>query len=134
MPPIKCIDCGGDSRPLNDDGLCPKCRVKKKWRTIKACWELAAKYREPEGKEFFFTRSCPLCSIHNNCLGCSMADHGLGCVRFKSYIYAQAAEGQKGFNARAAFFDKIIPILEGIPASRFTKKGWKYFDEMDRSW
>ncbi|KKM61140.1 hypothetical protein LCGC14_1534710 [marine sediment metagenome] len=114
----------------------------KKERTIKACRELAAKYREPEGKGLFFRRdSCPLCLIHDpnysaGCVGCPLADKGgdTGCIDFRTYKRANRCRTSYSYNARAAFFDKIIPILEGIPASRFTKRGWKYFDELDRSW
>lgn len=128
----------------------------KKERTIKACRELAAKYREPEGKTFFSTVSCPLCDIHEgfyDCIGCPLADDcgEDGCVEFTTYLEAAEVARvngcfkiptpesakmpiQRAFDARAAFFDKIIPILEKIPASRFTRKGWEYFDELDRSW
>ena len=121
----------------------------KKERTIQACRELAAKYREPEGKVFFDFCECSLCMIHGrlardngDCLGCPMASSGKmtewGCVDFTSYEEAASAdlynEKNPAFEVRAAFFDKIIPILEGIPTSRFTKKGWKYFNELDRSW
>lgn len=113
----------------------------KKERTIRACRELAAKYREPEGEKFFSYADCPLCLMHYCCGGCPLAneDGFRGCGKFRTYQkavqhsqYNQRA--CKTFNARAAFFDKIIPILEEIPASRFTKKGWKYFDELDRRW
>lgn len=115
----------------------------KKERTIKACRELAAKYRNPEGKRFFHDEYCPLCIIHLcGCEGCPLAneDGALGCYYFNSAKAAMKMSKQTdcvpnpAFNARAAFFDRIIPILEKIPASRFTKNGWKYFDELDRSW
>ncbi len=121
----------------------------KKERTIKACRELAAKYREPEGKVFFDFGKCSLCVIsgrsardNGDCLGCPMASSGKttewGCVDFTSYEEAVCAdrynEKNSAFEARAAFFDKIIPILEGLPASRFTKRGWKYFEMLDRAW
>lgn len=121
----------------------------KKERTIKACRQLAAKYREPEGKVFFILESCPLCKLHtlgacDNCQGCPLAKENgnEGCYEFDSNDIAQGyyeehdekLEPNPAFEARAAFFDRIIPILEGIPASRFTKKDWKYFDMLDRSW
>lgn len=114
----------------------------KKERTIKACRELAAKYRKPEGKEFFRYAECALCKIsgkmlsyQDNCYGCPLADKNgqQGCGKFRTYRNA-LNEKRGAFNARAAFFDKIIPILEKIPASRFTKRGWEYFSELDRSW
>ena len=133
----------------------------KKERTIKACRELAAKYRKPEGRLFFCWLGCPLCHIHKPhpctiCDGCPLAEtysppalHRPGCYQFRTAQNARKLVGDiykgKGhkkqnhmtndaFDARAAFFDKIIPILEGIPAERFTKRGWKYFDMLDRSW
>ena len=119
----------------------------KKERTIKACRELAAKYRAPEGKTFFALEVCPLCTVHadtvNECHGCPLAlmDGDEGCYQFNSnerafdyYEETDIIAPNPAFNARAAFFDKIIPILEGIPASRFTKRGWRYFDMLDWSW
>lgn len=120
----------------------------KKERTIKACRELAAKYRDPEERGFFMHITCTLCRIFKvrwlfwrwryspNCKGCPLAREtgGMGCGSFKTYRAASLSRSRDAFEARAAFFDKIIPILEGIPASRFTKRGWKYFDELDRSW
>ncbi len=146
----KCYDCGEEFL-LEPYGwiVCPKCRRKKKWRTWRACRELAAKYREPEGEIFFTLGSCPLCKLHtrtalDSCRGCPLARKcgDEGCYEFNSNDIAQEyheeheekLEPNPAFEARAAFFDKIIPILEKIPASRFTKKGWKYFNELDRSW
>ncbi len=114
----------------------------KKERTIKACRELAAKYREPKGETFFCDEHCPLCSIHyfpnrGVCFGCPLAKQysTVGCSHFSTYQSANKVSAPpEAFNARAAFFDKIIPILEKIPASRFTKRGWEYFDMLDRSW
>jgi len=117
--------------------------MNKKQLTIRACQELAEKYRNPEGKEFFHSESCPLCPIHISCRGCPLQRKrgvGYGCVDFKTFKKASAAEAKsplaqkRAFNARARFFDKIIPILEKIPAARFTKKGWTYFEELDRNW
>lgn len=150
----KCYDCGDEFLfVLGGWIVCPKCRRKKKWRTWKACRKLAAKYREPEGKVFFNYSECPLCQITvdafcGDCRGCPLAykNGTKGCGKFRTYrrAYARAYERYSfnlaftpdvvTFNARAAFFDKIIPILEKIPAKRFTKKGWRYFDELDRSW
>lgn len=133
----------------------------KKERTIKACRELAAKYRKPEGEHFFRIDSCPLCPIHNigdyangGCRGCPLSLNynavgyesdkcgAAGCNEFSSHLKAEnyyfecrmPIKPNPAFEARAAFFDKIIPIFEKIPASRFTKRGWKYFKELDRSW
>ena len=129
----------------------------KKERTIKACRELAAKYRKPEGEIFFLDKTCSLCTLHRTfhyCKGCPLSNERgeLGCFHFASCKRARCVATERlfhmqskvrhkdlkyiasAFNIRAAFFDKIIPILEGIPASRFTTKGWKYFDMLDRSW
>jgi hypothetical protein len=40
------------------------------------------------------------------------------------------------FEARAKFFEKIIPMLEKIPAKAFIKSGWKYdyFKHISRDW
>ena len=37
-----------------------------KTKTIRACWELVKKYRNPKGRMFFSIRDCPLCKIHEN--------------------------------------------------------------------
>ena len=122
-------------------------------RTILACWKLAEKYRKPQGEKFFLPGSCPLCKIHDRftCKGCPLATETgkSGCWQFKSNIKAQAflskfdsllnlypAKNKTSitFISRAEFFEKIIPILEKIPAKRFTKKGWTYFNELDRAW
>ena len=133
----------------------------KKKLTIKACEELVKKYRNPDGKVFFYTATCPLCPIHYNprtCEGCPLAskDGCIGCTEFDSY--QQALKSQKGttavtghvyiafldeasmkdikeaFENRAKFFEKIIPILKKVDKKRFTRDGWKYFDELDRRW
>lgn len=118
----------------------------KKERTIEACRELAEKYRKPQGKIFFTSAQCPLCDIflkNHSCIGCPLAGSNgyIGCESFDTYInaansgYKESDFGKclnrkpnKQFLARAAFFDKIIPILEKAPASQFTKKGWKPFN------
>jgi len=133
---------------------------KKKQRTIRACRELARKYRDPQGEYFFTYDDCLLCKIHffrnfidskNNCLGCPLAnkDGKKGCIEFKSFnkaykkfneisslstFFYEDLKTPKEFIKRAEFFEKIIPILERIPAERFTKKGWRYFDELNRNW
>ena len=126
-------------------------------RTIEACRELADKYRNPKGKQFFFVGTCPLCRLyskhtdqkdgHNSCKGCFMADEyaGAGCCEFQSYIEAidsitgiyrkeNISEPTIEFLNRANFFEMVIPILEKIPSNRFTPSGWKYFDMISRNW
>lgn len=131
--------------------------MSNKSRTIQACRDLAEKYRKPQGKDFFLAKSCNLCIIHAklvedylNCHGCPLAEEsGLaGCSGFRSnqnarrallptalgITYSPNKRTSVHFYRRAEFFERIIPLLEQIPASRFTKKGWKYFKELDRSW
>ena len=132
--------------------------MNKKERTIKACKELINKYRNPIGKEFFYSNSCPLCDIHYKkhkftiypCKGCPLAaKHGfIGCFDFKTFIIAENKYDSnnlynsnnltettlKAFEDRAKFFEKIIPILEKYPNKRFTKNGWKYTEEINRDW
>ena len=123
-----------------------------KVRTLAACRALARKYRNPEGKVFFSVESCPLCTIHcaepfwgDYCSGCPLnKDPGgsSGCVEYASFDAAWKAwcifgrMGHKGeaFEARAAFFDRIIPILEALPPERFTKAGWEPIDEISLDW
>lgn len=124
----------------------------KKQRTLKAVRDLEEKYRFPDGQEFFNADFCALCHIHNTggvfylsrCIGCPLAaeDGQPGCMDFSTYLEAKIAHkrievsprARRTFNARADFFKKIYPILEAIPPERFTKRGWKYFNELDRSW
>lgn len=127
----------------------------KKERTIKACRKTAEKYRNPWGRLFFLIADCALCDIHefdSDCRGCPLANENgsEGCSDFKSYALAYSDlraisalnwdpfepdwPRPNGFLVRAAFFEKIIPILEEIPVERFTKKGWTYFKELDRDW
>lgn len=91
------------------------------------------------------------------CRGCPLANKygNSGCIKFKSGELARdtlmraspsiylndlpieietANKIKEAFEARAKFFDKIIPILKKIPASRFTRKGWRYFYKLNRSW
>lgn len=130
-----------------------------KQRTIEACKQLADKYRKPKSEKFFGSNSCSLCNIFyttndTDCISCPLATMGgrMGCIDFYTYRRASSV-GTSRFNlickpflypdnaviipeflARAAFFDKIIPILQEIPARRFTRSGWTYFNELDRNW
>lgn len=129
--------------------------MNKKQRTIKATRELIKKYREvtPGNLRYSFDiSSCPLCKIHHPeyiCEGCPLAntDGDMGCTDFRSYAIARIArkdydeipsysfsEVKKAFEKRAQFHEKALEIYRGIPAERFTVKGWEYFDELDRSW
>lgn len=121
-----------------------------KQRAIEACRQLAEKYQKPQGKVFFDLDFCPLCDLYttagaNICRGCPLADSDRteGCLQFNSYDAAwdyynehklEDIEPNLAFTARAEFFDKIIPILEKLPARKFTPSGWTYFSELDRDW
>lgn len=119
----------------------------KKERTLKACRELIEKYRHPKPEDVFFNCDCcPLCKIHLNtraevrrCLGCPLADERAkaDCKNFSSYNEAVKAIFWKKctFEKRAQFFEKIIPILEKLPAKRFTRRGWEFTgDIIPREW
>jgi len=127
----------------------------KKEKTIKACKVLIERYKHPSGHKFFNSSSCPLCTIHYicgdfmGCSGCPLSDKdgNQGCNYFETYKKAHTyylrflhcstndvKEAPKVFIDRAKFFEKIIPILKKIPEKRFTKKGWVYFSELNRSW
>jgi len=114
----------------------------KQERAIKACKKLVAKYRGAESKTGFFSRyTCPLCKVYtdpNKCYGCPLANQngGSGCGDFATYKGAEEERfSKKNFEARAQFFERIIPILEGLPEERFTKEGWKYTgDVIPRTW
>jgi hypothetical protein len=121
----------------------------KKERTIKAFEKLAWRYRNPLGLIFFTSSHCPLCVIHDmmrGCRGCPLASkrgHG-ECFDFTSCRNARKKNRElthidshdkpcKEFIKRAEFFEKYLPVIKKWPASRFTKKGWKYSgDEISR--
>ena len=124
--------------------------MSKKKRTIVAFKELAYKYKHPVDKIFFRTTYCPLCTIHqeDKCYGCPLAtkEGGRGCREFRTFKAADNAMGykfivaewfyhevKKEFDARAVFFEKYLSVIEKIPAERFTKNGWKFFEELDRN-
>ncbi len=111
--------------------------MNKKERTIKAHRQLAEKYRSGKGR-FFEVGYCSLCLIHRldgKCHSCPLANEcgRMGCCDFMSYDAAVYRRSPEAFELRAQFHEKIIPILEKIPAERFTRKGWTYFNELDRS-
>ncbi len=133
----------------------------KKQKTIEACKELIYKYKHPHGHAFFNQTVCPLCIIHHNvltasCSGCPLAVKYIfyGCLLFKSSQDAKETyldilsrnelhgkaefpleeQVPKEFVARAKFFEKIIPILETLPKSKFTISGWTYFEEIKSDW
>ncbi len=133
-----------------------------KQRTIKAHRELAKRYRSLTGNRGLgFQDKCPLCEIHwssnvfcypPQCTGCPMASESLnmGCVEFSSYKIALSASKLRLFKRslfflhlrerrtanlkRADFHERVIPILEQLPESCFTKEGGRYFPELIRTW
>ena len=134
-----------------------------KQRTIEACEILQYKYSHPQRRTFFQIGFCSLCRIYNirlyninsmpPCKGCFQSDKSgeYGCesyvtymAAFKvlkmtthgltSYMYPKDEPTYQEFINRANYFKKIIPILEKIPARRFTPIGWKYFKEISKEW
>ena len=136
-----------------------KSDVECKREIISACYDLIQRYESPKGKMLFFNRTCSLCHVVSGniltmmCRGCPLANKSgvVGCIGFATYKAASNSyrnvlsnvglskcypnnKPTKEFIARANFFRKIIPILEKIPAKRFTPSGWEYFVELDREW
>lgn len=118
-----------------------------KRKTIKACLELAKKYRKPQGLTFFCHTYCDLCIIYFNykpikCKGCFMDNNGVdtGCSDFKTYkrvtdilsvfntFYPEDKKTSITFIRRAEFFERMAKELEKYPAKQFTPEGWKYFE------
>lgn len=117
-------------------------------------------------KYFFNINHCKLCIIYyigksrpdedtfHSCGGCFMSNENeqMGCGRFKSfkkaiecysefYIYeninpAIKAKTIDAFRKRAAFFERIIPILETHPEEDFSPKTWRSgcFDDIKTEW
>lgn len=123
-----------------------------KEKTIEAFKDLIVKYRNPVGKIFGKYTGCPLCAIHNvygwgeQCKGCPLADElgEQGCNNFASFptcpvdisnsdeddycTEQNKREYEKGFEARAKFFEKYLPVIKKCPESQFTEGGWVYFN------
>ena len=109
--------------------------------------ELLIKMYSPGGSRWViraFDRSdsdCPLCKITDrmktaDCTPCPLAnkENFMGCLLFESYKDVMRRDGYKALTKRKEFWQKTIPILKNIPAKRFTKTGWKYFEELNRDW
>ncbi len=109
--------------------------LSKKEQTIRAYKKLISLYRDPPKDHEFCNRvGCPLCAIHDpGCKGCpnrrlnrSNCDPDLSpTLRQVLYLNERPA-----YLDRADAIEQIIEILEDIPSSRFTAKGWKYFEEI----
>ncbi len=106
--------------------------MKNKTRYINAVKKLIKKYRNPKNERFFETETCPLCQlrkIKNKCFPCIMSNKfgGRGCSLNKTYDLAVEFDL---FGVRADFWERALPILESTPESRFTKKGWRKWNEL----
>ncbi len=123
----------------------------KKARTIAACAELAAKYRNPDGKTFFLVLNCPLCIIHNTvhvenpmlskgtrtCVGCPLASKTgeVGCTRFDSYDNAHQDYIRNMDRCEGEDYDSIdmdTPIVcgyKGEPSIHFLRRAM-FFDHL----
>lgn len=62
----------------------------------------------------FYCAPCPMANI----------DGGFGCVKFKSFPIVP----RKSLERAKFHREYLIPLIESLPASRFTKKGWKPID------
>ena len=123
-----------------------------KEKTIKAFKELIERYMRPIGQSFGHWDTCPLCEIFHvrrrklsrsrkstikDCQGCPLADKNgeMGCINFESYPHVDADSKFTPFSIkqlealerRAKFFEKYLPIIEKMPARKFTISGWSYF-------
>ena len=122
-----------------------------KQKALKAWRKLENKYRnvteENYRSDFFKDNKCPLCKIYDtgdDCDGCPLSDEDkhVGCVDFASYkiakeayreaYYLSVGDFKKAYSKRADFFKKYYPVLEKLPAKKFTPTGWSYFEELDR--
>ncbi len=101
-------------------------------------------------KQFTFLNGVPKMSI---CKGCPMASlsGGMGCINTASYtdanswminhrevtainenwVYNKAnGDAPIEFHVRALFHMKMLAIIRQLPSSRFTRNGWRYFQEL----
>jgi len=113
----------------------------KKEKTIEAYERLISVYQEPPPGYTFYTGLCPLCKIHirSRCLGCpNRSEHVARCDVSNSPTLEKVASLNLSYIdipeirlARAKAIKQIIEIIKDLPASRFTKRGWKYFSEIE---
>lgn len=123
-----------------------------KYKTIKACLELAKKYRNPQGKFFFISKGCSLCVVYGatqrlpKCAGCFQKGKSWYCGGYDMKSYRKALEYLESINGafntrypndkktsitfihRAEFFERMAVELEKFLAKQFTPAGWKYFE------
>ena len=127
-----------------------------KEKTLIAIDELIKKYKETKLEHLSTTpTACPLCIIHrgrdiinfsSNCKGCPLVDNkgSMGCIEFKSFknlenimeefkYYSENDLIYDAIQNRINFWNYAKPLIEKHPNEHFTKKGWKYFNELDRT-
>lgn len=89
--------------------------------------------------------NCPLCDIFAWCKGCPSANKRGGCDCDSQPTFRDWGEAfdlrkekqisyQMACKARKVMWEKALPILEKLPASRFTKAGFKFFEEIKFMW
>lgn len=82
--------------------------------------------------------NCPFCGVAMgaNCDYCVMYNINtkMGCEDFKTYRLAHSLYlcNPKNNKPRIGFHKKLIKLMKGLPAERFTKKGWVGFPEIDK--
>lgn len=103
-----------------------------KQRTLDAQADLIRRYKENDPPE-----ECPFCKIYcgpYSCDGCFMAGNRnmflCGCTKTPNSIEARFMDGHtyKQRLARAKWHEKVRKIISKWPPSRFTPKGWEYYD------
>lgn len=85
--------------------------------------------------------ACPLCSIFSGCKGCPSACKGVstGCEKQPTFFAWLAHSKDKILGPlvsknRKVKWQKALPIIEKLPASRFTRRGWTFFYELQFMW
>jgi len=109
--------------------------MNKKQRTLKALDALIIDVKNND-YEVRYSSTCKFCIIHysiinsGECVGCPFAStYGdVGCFRFKLYSTLKNLDATP---ATIAQLEAMRHALNTIPAERFTRKGWKYFTELE---
>jgi hypothetical protein len=119
--------------------------MNNKEKALRACRQIVKRYREPDEDAYLYGSTCALCRLFFTvgCIPCPLADgeSDEGCTKFNSYREIQdiidiyfKEEAREAFSRRADVYEQhIIPILEKLPPERFTKRGWRFIEELDRS-
>jgi len=121
--------------------------------TIKAWRQQMARYESGPvvGEKYCCYSACALCrTCIAGCIPCPLCGMGAlsGCIDFCSYKKLENAvracsnsnnyltiitpELTAAMKARHAFYKKYLSVLEGLPARRFTKSGFRGFPELKR--